>query len=100
MKEMAPKCGCLVDFFAISLLTMCAYTHAHPCSLFKTERKTTCRSITLHRKDANRLFKSIKCVFLCPILFYGRLNRFVQLCGFITFLWLIMWLIVVGWGIP
>ena len=30
--------------------------------------------------------------FLYSVLFYGRLNRFVRLCGFITFLWLMMWL--------
>ena len=36
-KETAPKYGCLVDFFAISLPTMRACTHAHPCSLFKLE---------------------------------------------------------------
>ena len=33
--------GYLVDFFAISLPTMHAYVHAHPCSLFKTGRKST-----------------------------------------------------------
>ena len=32
---LALKCGCLIDFFAISLPTMRAYTHAHPCSLVK-----------------------------------------------------------------
>ena len=38
--------------------------------------------------------------FLCSVVFYGRLNRFVWLCGFITFLWSTMWLIVVGCVIP
>ena len=42
VKETVPKCGCLVNFFATSLLTMRAHTHAHPCSLLKTERKMTC----------------------------------------------------------
>ena len=54
------KCGCLVDFFTTSLLAMRTYTHGHPCSLFKTERKTTRGSIALHRKDVNCLFKSIE----------------------------------------
>ena len=31
--------------------------------------------------------KCSKVGFLCLVLFYGRLNRFVRLCGFITFLW-------------
>ena len=42
VKETAPKCGCLVDFFAISLPTMRACMHAHTCCLFKTGRKSTC----------------------------------------------------------
>ena len=42
--------------------------------------------------------KRSKVGILYSLLFYGRLNRFVQLCGFITFLWLAMLLFVVGWG--
>ena len=86
MKEMAPKCGCLVDFFAISLLTMCAYTHAHPCSLFKTERKTTCRLITLHRKDVNRLFKSIKCSTVSFFVSNSVLWPFKSFCSALSLL--------------
>ena len=42
VKETAPKCCCLVDFFAINLPTMRAYTHVHPRFLFITGRKSTC----------------------------------------------------------
>ena len=38
--------------------------------------------------------------FSYSVLFYGRLNRFVRVCGFITFLWLTILLFVVGCGIP
>ena len=37
---------------------------------------------------------------LCSVLFYGCLICYAWLCGFITFLWLMMWLIVVGCRIP
>ena len=48
----------LISLPPVFLLTMCAYTYAHPCSLFKTDRKTTHRLIALHRKHVNRLFTS------------------------------------------
>ena len=44
--------------------------------------------------------KHSKVGFLCSVLFYSGSNRFVQLCVFITFLWLTIWVIVVGCGIP
>ena len=100
------KCGCLVDFFAISLPIMRAYTHAHTHSLFKTGRKSTYilidrftyveKMVIVYSNQKNR----IKMGFLYSVLFYGHLNRFVRLCDFITFLWLAMWLFVLGCGIP
>ena len=66
VKEMALKCGCLIDFYATSLLTMCAYMHAHPCYLLKLEEKklvdrslhTESMLIVSHRKHVNCLFKA------------------------------------------
>ena len=99
MKETALKYGCLFDFFATNLLTMHAYTHAHPCSLFKTEEKRLVdRSLCIEKMliVCSSQIKCSKVGFLDLVLFYGRLNCFVLLCGFITFLWLTMWLTVVG----
>ena len=82
---------------------MHAYTHAHPCSLCKTRRKQLIDQ-SLHTEKmvivCSSQMKRNKVGFLRSMLFYGRLNRFVWLCGFIKFLWLTMWVIVVHCGIP
>ena len=69
-------------------------------SLFKTGKN----NLLIDHLDVNHLFKSknkrSKVGFLCSVLFYGHLNRFVRLCGFILFLCLMMQSIVIGCGIP
>ena len=79
-----PKCDCLVDFFATSLPTMHAYTHAHHCSLCKTGKKLIDRSVCIEKMliVCSNQMKCSKVGFLCSVLCYGHLNRFVQLCGF------------------
>ena len=75
MKETAPKHVCLVDFFAINLLTIHAYTHVHPCSLFKTERKKLVDSSLCIEKMSIICSSQMKCSkvsFLFSVLFYGR----------------------------
>ena len=68
----------LNQFFATN---ECIYT----CTLFETGRKdVNC----INRK------KHSKVDFLCSKLFYSCL------CGFITLLWLMVWLIMIGYGIP
>ena len=42
-------------FSTTYLPTMPAYTHTYRCSLFKTGRKTTLRSIVLHKKRVQLL---------------------------------------------
>ena len=60
VKEMVPKCGCLVDFFATSWQAMRTNMQVYPYSLLKIQIKTTCLLIALYRKDVNRLIKSNK----------------------------------------
>ena len=72
---------------------MRACKHAHPCSLFKLERKQLIDRL-LHLEKMLIVYSSQnkrgKVVFLYSMLFYSRLNRFVLFCGFVTFLWLMM----------
>ena len=84
VKETAPKCGCVVDFFAISLLTMRTYTHMHPCSLELVDQSLHIEKMFIGYSSQK---KRNKVGFLYSVLFYGRLNCFAWLCGFITFLW-------------
>ena len=90
VKEMVPKCGCLVDFFAISLPTKRAYTHAHPVLCLKLEENQLVdRSLHIEKMLIIYLSqkKRSKVGFLYSMLFYGCLNHFVRMWGFITFLW-------------
>ena len=100
---MAPKCGCLVYFFATSLLTMCVYFACVYVPCLKLEEKQLIDR-SLHIGKMLLIYSSqkenSKVGFLCQVLFYGNLNRFAWLCGFITFLWLMLRLTVVGCKSP
>ena len=51
ISKTGPKFNCLTDFFATSLLTMQAHTHAHCCSLLKLDL------VIDRREDFNCLMK-------------------------------------------
>ena len=65
MKETVPKCDCLVDFFATSLLAVHAYTHAHPCSLFETGKNNQSLYIEKMLIVCSSQLKYTKVDFLC-----------------------------------
>ena len=79
VKETAPKCGCLIDFFVNSLPTMHAGTHAHPCSLQLFDR-------SLYIEKISTIYSSQK-----------KHSTFGGFCAFSAILWVFKSLCLALW---